>query len=74
MHLIGEIEFEKRNFIIGNNFCWHSKNIAKNGTGYTFMGLIQRNPIKRNDCPIGGTELVNSYSEFFKWMDANTNR
>ena len=38
------------------------------------MGLIQRNPIKRNDCPIGGTELVNSYSEFFKWMDANTNR
>ncbi len=45
------------------------KDIAKNGVGYTFMGLIQNDPINKNGCYIKGTELVNDYRSFFKWMD-----
>ena len=49
---------------------------AKNGAGYTFMGVVQRDPINKNDCPIVHPEvkgtLVPAYKEFFKWMDQNS--
>lgn len=51
------------------------KQIAKNGMGYTFMGVVQRDPINKNDCPIIHPDvkdtLVPAYKEFFKWMGSN---
>ncbi len=47
------------------------KDLAKNGMGYTFMGLIQRDPIHQNDCALKDTPLVESYTNFFAWMDTN---
>ncbi|MBI2133452.1 hypothetical protein HYU11_02105 [Candidatus Woesearchaeota archaeon] len=45
------------------------KDVATNAIGYTFMGLIQRDPVSKNDCPITGTELVGKYRDFFSSMN-----
>lgn len=47
------------------------KETAKHGIGYTFMGLIQRDPINKNDCTITQADVVDDYKEFFKWLDKN---
>src|SRR3989338_7695374 len=47
------------------------KEVAKNGIGYTFMGLVQRDPINKNDCTIKEANVVGDYKEFFKWIDEN---
>lgn len=48
------------------------KEKAVHGIGYTFMGLIQRDPINKNDCTIEEANLVDDYTDFFKWMDENS--
>lgn len=54
------------------------KERAVHGKGYTFMGLIQSDPINKNDCPIYGAlenkgvmgeEMRQEYKSFFAWMD-----
>ncbi len=47
------------------------KETAKHGIGYTFMGLVQRDPINKNDCTIKEANVVSEYKDFFKWMDEN---
>lgn len=42
------------------------KETAKHGIGYTFMGLIQRDPINKNDCTITEAGVVDAYKNFFK--------
>lgn len=48
------------------------KENADHAVGYTFMGLIQSDPIHKNDCPISDPHLKNilvpAYREFFQWM------
>jgi hypothetical protein len=44
------------------------RNTARNGVGYTFMGLIQRDPINKRDCRIINTTLMQDYRDFFAWM------
>ncbi len=44
------------------------KETAKHGIGYTFMGLVQRDPINKNDCTIKEANVVDDYKSFFAWM------
>ncbi len=45
------------------------KETAKHGIGYTFMGLVQRDPINKNDCTITAANVVDDYKSFFRWME-----
>ncbi len=44
------------------------KETAKHGIGYTFMGLVQRDPINKNDCTVKEADVVDDYKEFFAGM------
>ncbi len=47
------------------------KNKGTKGIGYTFMGLIQRDPINKNDCTISEAKVVQDYTDFYKWLDSS---
>ena len=47
------------------------KEKASHGEGYTFMGLVQRDPINKNDCTITEAGVVEKYKNFFTWMNGN---
>lgn len=44
------------------------KETAAHGIGYTFMGLVQRDPINKNDCTIKMAGVVDDYKKFFTEM------
>ncbi len=44
------------------------KENAVHGKGYTFMGLVQRDPINKNDCTITEAGVVEDYTTFFREM------
>ncbi|MBM3309310.1 MAG: hypothetical protein FJY77_03565 [Candidatus Altiarchaeales archaeon] len=46
------------------------KTTAKNAVGYTFMGLIQNDPINKNDNSIIGTQLTEEYKNFYQSLGA----
>ncbi len=41
---------------------------TKHGIGYTFMGLVQRDPINKNDCTIEEAGVIDDYKKFFAEM------
>ncbi len=44
------------------------KEKAIHGIGYTFMGLVQRDPINKNDCTIKMAGVADDYKKFFTEM------